>query len=110
LEIDLLEEMARRMSRELVLLDAVALDSEERERWQRKADIIAGVIGKDNEAPEGFTFSRAWVMISEHGQKKEACFLLPAGSPDAAGIDELLKTLNSERFLVRISRATVRTH
>jgi proton glutamate symport protein len=100
LEIDLLGEMARRLGRSLILEDAAALDYGE-ERWpQGRADLLAGLIVKDQEAPPGFVFSRPWAMVNgQQGTKKELCFLLPAESPAAALIDGILKTLNGERFL-----------
>ncbi|GMO29445.1 MAG: hypothetical protein Pg6A_17590 [Termitinemataceae bacterium] len=99
LEIDLLQEIARRLEIELVLDDAAALDSREGERVQARADLLAGFNIKNGEAPQGFVFSQTWANVNSYGVKKELCFLLPDKSPCVAPVDELLKTLNREHFL-----------
>lgn len=91
LEITLLQEIALRLGRELVIA----------EETERRPDILAGIITKDAEPPAGFVFSRTWARVTEHGVKKDVCFLLPAASPAAPLIDDVLKTLNAERFLAQ---------
>jgi hypothetical protein len=99
LEIDLLEEIARRLKKELVLKDTKTLGYEEAAKIKREADIIGGIVTKTPEVPFGFSFSRSWASFTENGAKKHLCFLLPAGSSDAVRIDGVLKTLNEQKFI-----------
>ncbi|MDR0553426.1 MAG: cation:dicarboxylase symporter family transporter [Treponema sp.] len=101
IEIDLLNEIARRLGRELVLEDGAVLDDETKMAMRQKADFLAGFIMKLGDAPPGFVFSKTWAAVTGHGAKKELCFLLPEGNTVAASIDGLIKTLNAERFLSR---------
>jgi hypothetical protein len=84
---------------ELVLDDAAALDSGERKRVQARAGLLAGFTIKNGESPHGFVFSQPWATVNNYGVKKELCFLLPVKSSCVVPVDELVKTLNRERFL-----------
>jgi proton glutamate symport protein len=99
LEIEMLREIARRLGKELRIMDTAALGYEEGSRIKRKADIIAGVIIKTEEAPLGYSFSRAWSIINEHHVKKMLCFLYPAGSSNAVHINGIIGSLNAENFI-----------
>jgi proton glutamate symport protein len=99
LEIDLLREIAQRLNKQVMIMDTAALGYEEGARIKRKADIIAGAIIQTEEAPLGFSFSRAWATITENNVKKPICFLYPAGSSAAVHINGIIRTLNAENFI-----------
>jgi proton glutamate symport protein len=101
LEIEILREIARRLNKPVRIKDTAALGYEEGTRIKREADIIAGAIVKTEEAPLGFSFSRAWATVTEKGVKKPVCFLYPAGSSDAVYIDGIIKAINADNFLKR---------
>ncbi|MDR2500459.1 MAG: cation:dicarboxylase symporter family transporter [Treponema sp.] len=99
LEIELLEEIARRLNKQLVLKDTKFLAYEEGAKIKRGADIVAGFVKKTAEPPLGFTFSRSWASFTEHNARKHLCFLIHSGSSDTVRIDEILEILNARQFI-----------
>jgi proton glutamate symport protein len=98
-EVSFLKEIGRRMNREIVFIDALSLPEIDRDTAMLEADIIAGVITKTREAPIGFFFSESWALATANGMKKTIHFLLAEGSPEAAEVNNVLKTLKSENFI-----------
>jgi hypothetical protein len=107
LEVEMLHEIARRLGKELMIADAASLGYEEKSGIKRKADIIAGAIIKTEEAPLGFSFSRAWATVTENRVKKMVCFLYPAGSSNAVHINRIISSLSAENFINRRVKGTL---
>jgi hypothetical protein len=101
LEVEILHEIARRLDKDLMIVDAASLVYEEESEIKRRADIIAGAIIKTEEAPLGFSFSRAWAAITENHVKKLVCFLYPSGSSNAVHINGIISSLSAENFISR---------
>jgi proton glutamate symport protein len=98
-EISVLEEIGRRLGKEVVFMDSVSMRYEEEVKAKREADIIAGVIQKSQEVPAGYKATRTWATITEKTKKTNICFLVPAERADTENIDEIIKNLVAENYL-----------
>lgn len=99
-----LKEIARRIGRKLVVTDEERLDSAEREKAMRQADMMAGLITEEAEAPRrGFYRSLSWATVSSGGIKTSFYFLLSGTSECAAAIDGVIQNLKAEHFLTSLA-------
>ncbi|MHC6202982.1 dicarboxylate/amino acid:cation symporter [Breznakiellaceae bacterium SP9] len=99
LEINLLNEIGHRLGKRLVLKDTLTLTYEEGYTIKRKAAILAGGIVKTGAAPLGYSYSRSWAVFGKETDKKQLCFLFPAGSGYENKINDIIGALNKERFI-----------
>ncbi|MDR1390466.1 MAG: dicarboxylate/amino acid:cation symporter [Treponema sp.] len=101
LEIELLNKIAADLHKKIRIMDTAVLGYEEGAGIKRKADIIAGAVTRSEDAPLGFSFSRAWATITENNVKKPVCFLYPSGSSNAVHINGIIGSLNADNFIRR---------
>ncbi|MDL2228976.1 cation:dicarboxylase symporter family transporter [Treponema sp. OttesenSCG-928-L16] len=92
LEIELLEEIARRVSKELVILEGPMYNTAD-------ADLLAGYIVPSDSAPQGFFFSNSYATVNESTGKKQLCFILPKESHQSAQINGIINELRNEQFI-----------
>jgi len=100
-ELSFIKEIGRRWKRQVVYKDAATMNAHEREWMKERADIIAGIITKDDipVPPAGLYFSRSWASAFINGDRKQVYFLMPEGKKSSEEIDEIIKTLQEENYL-----------
>ncbi|MCL2720930.1 MAG: dicarboxylate/amino acid:cation symporter [Treponema sp.] len=98
LEISYINEIGKRMNRQVIFKDSLNMTLQEIESAKMKADIIAGVITKGliSVPPPGFYLSRTWTTINKNGIKINLCFMLRKQGGNE--IDEIIQTLDKEDF------------
>jgi len=101
IELSFIKEIGRRWKRQVVYKDAATMNAHEREWMKDRADIIAGVITKDEipVPPAGLFFSRSWASAFINGERKQVFFLMPEGKKTSEEIDNIIKTLQEENYL-----------
>ncbi|MDR1586119.1 MAG: cation:dicarboxylase symporter family transporter [Treponema sp.] len=92
IEVELLEEIARRLDKKLLIQEGAPLDDV-------KADIIGGYVIKTEKSPPGLTFSQSYGTVTEQNVKVELCLLLSPFSADSVKINGIIKKINAENFL-----------
>ena len=98
-ELRILGEIARRLGRRFVLSEEPSFGLNQSGAADREADITGGLVVRTDAPPVGFSFSQPWAQIVLNGVKRQFCFLLPWGSPDSGGINDIIKALSAEKFL-----------
>jgi hypothetical protein len=92
LEIELLQEIARRLDKKLLIQEGSLPDG-------GKADIIGGCVIKTEQAPPGLIFSQSYGTLTEQNVRMELCFLLSPFSAGTVKINAIIKKINAENFL-----------
>lgn len=107
-EMSFIREIGKRWNRQVVYKDGATMNPHEREWMRERADIIAGIINKDDVPvpPAGYYFSNSWASVNINGAKKQLYFLLPEGKKDAKDIDIIIQGLVDENYIKFILAAT----
>jgi proton glutamate symport protein len=92
IEIDLLQEIARRLDKKLLIQEGAPLENV-------KTDIIGGCVIKTEKAPPGLIFSQGYGTVVEQSVKLELCLLLSPFSTDSVKINAIIKKIIREQFL-----------
>jgi proton glutamate symport protein len=107
IEMSYIKEIGKRWNRHVVYKDGATMNVHEREWLKERADIIAGVISKEDIpiTPAGYRFSKSWATVNIKGAKKELYFLLPEGKQNSREIDGIIQTLVDENYIKFIMAA-----